>query len=265
VAAHVDALVPDDPMLDDELARVASEQRLIKDDWEVDQLRAACHATTLGFEDCAREWDRVLEHGERWIEGTFFRRARTMGNDLGYDSIVGGGRHATTLHWIDNSGPITPGELVLLDMGVEGPNLYTADVTRTLPTSGEFTPRQRELYDLVLTAQQAGIDALRPGVPFSAGHDAAMSVIAHALEIVKRTGRNVIETIEQVKAAVEAERASWPETVEVSYFQDQSAGIRTMLADLQNNVISAVLLVMIVAMNLLGDRLRDVTNPRFER
>ena len=63
----------------------------------------------------------MLKHGERWIEGTFFRRARAMGNDIGYDSIVGGGRHATTLHWIENTGPITPGELVLLDMGVEGP------------------------------------------------------------------------------------------------------------------------------------------------
>ena len=55
-----------------------------------------------------REWQQVLEFGERWIEGTFHRRARAMGNDIGYDPIVGGGKHATTLHWIDNSGPITP-------------------------------------------------------------------------------------------------------------------------------------------------------------
>ncbi|MCY7396001.1 MAG: Xaa-Pro dipeptidase [Nocardioides sp.] len=116
------------------------------------------------------------------MEGTFFRRARTMGNDIGYDSIVGGGRHATTLHWIENSGPITPGELVLLDMGVEGHHLYTADVTRTLPVDGTFTALQRELYDLVFTAQQAGIDAVRPGVPFLAAHDAAMSVLAHGLD-----------------------------------------------------------------------------------
>ena len=74
---------------------------------------------------------------------------------LGYDSIVGGGRHATTLHWIDNDGPITPGGLVLLDMGVEGRNLYTADVTRTLPINGTFSSVQRELYDLVYAAQQA--------------------------------------------------------------------------------------------------------------
>jgi Xaa-Pro aminopeptidase len=105
-----------------------------------------------------------------------------MGNDIGYDSIVGGGAHATTLHWIDNTGPITPGELVLLDMGVEGHNLYTADVTRTLPIDGTFTSLQRDLYDLVYAAQQAGIEAVRPGAPFLAAHNAAMEVLAHGLE-----------------------------------------------------------------------------------
>ena len=182
VSAAVDRLVAPDESLDADFARVVSEQRLVKDDWEVTQLQEACDITALGFEDCVREWDRVIEHGERWLEGTFFRRARTMGNDIGYDSIVAGGQHATTLHWIDNTGPITPGELVLLDMGVEGHNLYTADVTRTLPVNGTFTPLQRKLYDVVLEAQQAGMDALRPGVLFSAGHDAAMSVLAHALD-----------------------------------------------------------------------------------
>ncbi|WP_310529077.1 aminopeptidase P family protein [Nocardioides sp.] len=166
---------------DEDLARVASELRLTKDDWEVGELQEACDITTLGFEDSVREWDRVLEFGERWIEGTFFRRARAMGNDIGYDSIVGGGAHATTLHWIDNSGPITPGRLVLLDMGVEGTNLYTADVTRTIPVDGRFTPLQRDLYDLVFTAQQPGIEAIRPGVPFLAAHHAAMSILAHGL------------------------------------------------------------------------------------
>ncbi|MDP9822308.1 Xaa-Pro aminopeptidase [Nocardioides massiliensis] len=182
VDARVDAAVEPDEGQDRELARVASELRLVKDDWEVAQLQEACDITTLGFEDCVREWDRVLEMGERWIEGTFFRRARAMGNDIGYDSIVGGGRHATTLHWIENSGPIVPGELVLLDMGVEASSLYTADVTRTLPVSGTWTSLQRELYQLVLAAQQAGIDAVRPGARFLAAHDAAMSVIAHGLD-----------------------------------------------------------------------------------
>ena len=67
-------------------------------------------------------------------------------------------------------------------MGVEGRNLYTADVTRTLPVNGTYSPLQRELYDVVLAAQEAGIEAVRPGVLFTAAHTAAMSVLAHALD-----------------------------------------------------------------------------------
>ncbi len=185
VSQAVDAMVSPDETRDTDLARVVSELRLVKDEWEVGELQTACDITALGFTDSVAEWDRVLEHGERWVEGTFFRRARAMGNDIGYDSIVGGGSHATTLHWIDNTGPITPGELVLLDMGVEGHNLYTADVTRTLPVDGTFTTLQRDLYDLVYAAQQAGIDAVRPGVPFLAAHNAAMDVLAHGLESLR--------------------------------------------------------------------------------
>ncbi len=179
---RLDARVSGDEALDHDFARVLAELRLVKDEWELDELQEACDITTMGFEDCVREWDRVLEHGERWIEGTFFRRARAMGNDIGYDSIVGGGRHATTLHWIDNTGDITPGELVLLDMGAEATSLYTADVTRTIPVDGTFTPLQRDLYTLVLRAQEAGLAAVRPGAAFRAPHRAAMEVLAHGLD-----------------------------------------------------------------------------------
>ena len=182
VDARVDSLVSGDGGRDAELGRVLSELRLVKDEWELGEMRHACDITTLGFEDSVREWDRVLEHGERWLEGTFFRRARTMGNDIGYDSIVGGGSHATTLHWTENSGMLRPGELVLLDMGAEATSLYTADVTRTLPVSGTWSTLQRDLYDLVLHAQQAGIDAVRPGARFRAPHEAAMTVLAHGLD-----------------------------------------------------------------------------------
>src|SRR4051794_39467011 len=182
VDSYVDRQVSSDSARDHDFARVLSEMRLIKDDWEVEQLQEACDITALGFADSVREWDNVIRYGERWLEGTFFRRARTMGNDLGYDSIVAGGPHATTLHWSENSGRVRPGELLLLDMGVEGTTLYTADVTRTLPVDGTYTPLQRDLYSLVLAAQQAGIDAVRPGVSFQAPHEAAMDVLAHGLE-----------------------------------------------------------------------------------
>ncbi|WP_022727298.1 efflux RND transporter permease subunit [Fodinicurvata sediminis] len=77
---------------------------------------------------------------------------------------------------------------------------------------------------------------------------------ALAIEISKRTGTNIIETIEQVKAVVEASRQAWPEEIQVNYNQDKSTDIRTMLADLQNNVLTAVLLVMIVIVAAMGLR-----------
>jgi Xaa-Pro aminopeptidase len=80
---------------------------------------------------------------------------------------------------------VNDGTLMLLDMGVENRNLYTADVTRTLPVNGEFTPRQRELYQLVLDAQNAGIAALKPGVAFRAGHEASIEVLVRGLEAME--------------------------------------------------------------------------------
>ncbi len=184
VDPDVDALLSaqGDADADAELAVFISEMRLVKDSWEVAQLEDAIDSTILGFEDSVREWEQVLKHGERWIEGSFHRRARVGGNDLGYESIVAGGPHATTLHWIDNDGPVTPGQLLLLDMGVENPSLYTADVTRTLPVDGTFSDDQRHLYDLVLAAQEAGLAAVKPGAAYRDFHVAAMTVLAHGLD-----------------------------------------------------------------------------------
>ncbi|MGH3499961.1 MAG: aminopeptidase P family protein [Nocardioidaceae bacterium] len=184
VDPDVDGLVPPHPdeHADAELATHMSEMRVVKDDWEIAQLQDAIDATILGFEDSVREWANVRKYGERWIEGTFWRRARANGNDVGYECIVAGGPHATTLHWIENDGPVTPGQLLLLDMGVENRSLYTADVTRTLPVDGTFTPEQRHLYELVLAAQEAGIAAVKPGAAYRDFHMAAMTVLAHGLE-----------------------------------------------------------------------------------
>lgn len=168
---------------DRQLAETLSELRLLKDDYEIARLDDAVAATARGFGECVDEFGRAmaLPNGERWLEGTFWRRARVDGNDVGYGSIVACGHHATTLHWVRDDGPVRDGDLVLLDMGVEGRSLYTADVTRTLPVSGHFSPLQRQVYDVVLRAQQAGIDAVRPGSAFLDPHRAAMRVIAEAL------------------------------------------------------------------------------------
>ena len=168
---------------DDALAHRLSTLRLVKDDWEVEQLQEAVDATRVGFEAVLRELPSLAERGrgERWIEGTFGLHARHQGNGVGYDSICASGDHANTLHWIKNTGDVSEGDLVLLDAGVEVDSLFTADITRTLPVSGTFSDAQREIHEAVVAAQAAGIAAVKPGNKFSDVHAAAIRVIAEHL------------------------------------------------------------------------------------
>jgi Xaa-Pro aminopeptidase len=166
---------------DRELAWVLSELKLVKDEWEIAQLQAAIDATVHGFEDVARVLPADRGVQERLLEGVFGLRARHDGNDIGYGSIVGAGAHATILHWVRNTGVTKPGELLLMDMGVEGHNFYTADVTRTIPVAGTFTPLQRQVYDIVYASQQAGMDAVKPGALFKEIHLTCMRVLAEGL------------------------------------------------------------------------------------
>jgi Xaa-Pro aminopeptidase len=164
-----------------ELAHTLSELRLVKDDWELAQLRDAIDATVRGFEDVARVLPADRPVRERLLEGVFGLRARHDGNAVGYSSIVGGGRHATVLHWTRNDGHARPGELLLMDMGVENVNYYTADITRTVPVSGAFTRLQRQIYALVYDSQQAGLQVIKPGAAFEDVHQACMRVLAEGL------------------------------------------------------------------------------------
>jgi Xaa-Pro aminopeptidase len=178
--AHVDSLTS--PHIDDaQLAVVLSEHRLVKDDFEIAQLQLAISHTVKGFEDVVRALPAAQGRGERVIEGIFNLRARVEGNDVGYSTIAASGAHATILHWTRNDGIVRSGDMLLLDAGVECHNLYTADVTRTMPINGTFSPAQRRIYELVIRAQEAGIAAVRPGVPFMAANDAAMQVLAQGL------------------------------------------------------------------------------------
>lgn len=168
-----------------QLGQVLDELRLVKDDWEIARLRHACDATARGFADVAHELPMLLERGgargERWLEGTFWRRARLEGNEVGYTSIVGAGAHGATLHWWRNDGAIAAGQLLLADMGMETDELYTADITRTMPVTGEWTPNQLKVYRAVLEAQDAGIAEVKAGADFLAAHRAAMWVLADHL------------------------------------------------------------------------------------
>ncbi|MEO8519228.1 MAG: aminopeptidase P family protein [Dermatophilaceae bacterium] len=168
---------------DEELAHFLSVQRLVKDEWEIGQMRDAIKATANGFDAVIAALPEAMERGrgERWVEGVFGLHARHQGNGVGYDSICAAGDHANTLHWIKNTGDVTDGDLVLLDAGVEVDSLFTADITRTLPANGRFSEAQRKVYDAVYAAQEAGMAAVRPGAKFSDVHDAAIRVIAEHL------------------------------------------------------------------------------------
>lgn len=165
---------------DRQLASFLSEMRLIKDDDEIKALHSAVLATKRGFEDVIARLKTA--RSERELEGVFWTRARMEGNDVGYTSIVASGSHACTLHWKKNDGALRQGDLLLLDAGIEGNSLYTADITRTLPISGKFTAEQRAVYEIVLEAQRAALKIVKPGNDFMAPNKAAMTVIAHGLE-----------------------------------------------------------------------------------
>ena len=184
----------EDPAVDEDLPPVSDEEaeflaflselRLIKDEFEIEQLQAAVDATARGFEDMVRVLPEAMkeDRGERVIEGEFYGRARLEGNDVGYDSIVASGAHACVLHWIRNDGAVKDGDLILIDAGVEVESLYTADITRTFPVNGHFTDAQRKIYELVLAAQEAGIAAIKPGVNYREIHRACQQVLAKGLE-----------------------------------------------------------------------------------
>ncbi len=166
---------------DEELRVFLSEARLVKDEFEIGELQKAVDSTVRGFEDVVKVLDKAEATSERYIEGTFFLRARVEGNDVGYGSICAAGPHACTLHWVRNDGPVRAGDLLLLDAGVETHTLYTADVTRTLPVNGTYSEIQRKIYDAVYEAQEAGIAAVRPGAKYRDFHDAAQRVLAEKL------------------------------------------------------------------------------------
>jgi len=177
LAADADSVESDG---DGELARDLSELRLVKDSYEIAQMRLAVDATKQGFDDVIADLPQIVAHerGERLVEGTFNRRARADGNTVGYDTIAASGPHACILHWTRNDGPVVPGDVILLDAGIELESYYTADITRTLPIGGTYTEVQRRVYEAVLEAADAAFAIVRPGIRFREIHAEAMKVIA---------------------------------------------------------------------------------------
>lgn len=148
--------------LDPEIAAL----RLVKDADELSRLRRAIAITAEGINASMRlvrpgMWEYQLE---ATIEYTFRSRGAER---VGFPSIVASGPNSVVLHYDTNRRQLEPGELVVEDVGAEF-GYYSADLTRTIPVSGRFSPRQRALYELVRQTQQAAIDSVRPGVTLAA-------------------------------------------------------------------------------------------------
>ncbi len=145
-----------------DLRPLLGEMRLVKDADEMRRMRMAAEISAKGHVAAMRAaqpgaWEYELE-GD--AEGTF----RRLGAErLAYPSIVGTGINATTLHYDRSRSQLQAGELVVMDMGAEY-GFYAADITRTIPVTGKFTPRQLQIYNLVLATQQAALDSIKPGI-----------------------------------------------------------------------------------------------------
>ena len=138
-----------------------AELRLIKDSGEIALLRKAANATVQAHRAALAFMKPGLNENE--VAGVIELEYRRSGCEgPGFSSIVGAGINSTVLHYGDNDSPISDGDLVVMDIGA-GCSLYVSDVTRTVPANGKFTPRQREIYDIVLGAQQAAVNAFKAG------------------------------------------------------------------------------------------------------
>jgi Xaa-Pro aminopeptidase len=152
--------------------------RAAKSAAEIACIREAGRITATGFAAAMRSMRAGMNEFD--LQECVEHAYRTNGaRELAFRTIAGGGFNATVLHYHANDRPLVDGELVVLDSGAKHAG-YSADVTRTLPVSGRFTARQRELYDTVLRAQAAAIAAVRPGATLAQVDAAGRKVIADA-------------------------------------------------------------------------------------
>ena len=171
------------------------EMRCIKSHAEFEQMWAVAEITAHAHR-CAM---KAAKPGcwEYQLEGVIVSELLKQGcNAPAYPSIVAGGSNANILHYIENTQQIKDGDLVLIDAGGEL-DCYAADITRTFPINGKFSPAQKTIYEIVLKAQEAAIDVLKPGIPYDSFHNAALEVLVEGLIDIGLLLGNVEDNIKE--------------------------------------------------------------------
>lgn len=156
-----------------------SEMRLFKSPAEIALMRRAADISVMAHKRAMRACRELLNEHQLEAE-LLYEFARNGCRSVAYDPIVGGGANACILHYTDNNQPLVQGELVLIDAAGEFEN-YAADITRTFPVNGRFSESQRQIYELVLTAQKAGIACIRPGVAWSLVQETIVRILTNGL------------------------------------------------------------------------------------
>ncbi|MFH2211129.1 MAG: Xaa-Pro aminopeptidase [Pseudomonadota bacterium] len=171
------------------------EMRLIKDDEEIAIMRRAAEISAAAHIRAMRQ--TRPERSEFEIEAELLHEFRRNGAQApAYSSIVAGGANACVLHYVFNDAQLRDGDLLLIDAGCELDG-YAADITRTFPVNGKFSPAQKALYELVLSAQAAAIEQVRPGSHWNAPHDAAVQVLAQGFIDLGLCRGTLAEVMEQ--------------------------------------------------------------------
>ncbi len=162
-----------------DVSTVLHEMRLFKAPLEITCMRRAAELSSAAHLRAMQAASRVTYEYQLEAELLYGLNLRGCRN-VAYDSIVAAGANACILHYTDNDKPLKPGELVLIDAGGEIDN-YAADITRTFPLSGKFSAEQRALYQIVLKAQQTGIQQIRPGLAWNEIQRGIVYEITHGL------------------------------------------------------------------------------------
>ena len=167
------------PMAVTDPSAILQEMRLYKSPEEIEALVRACRISAVAHSEAMRFTRPGVT--ERQVQAAIEYVFMTMGSErVGYGSIVAGGANATILHYVENDQVLVDGELLLIDAGAEYQHL-TADVTRTFPVNGKFTPPQRAVYELVLDAEQQVIGMCNPGLMYSDMHDRTVEILSRGL------------------------------------------------------------------------------------